>query len=72
MNSLVTFTIVSDLDVRRPSQHLLAASDFLSGQILGPPSRLRLNCNVRWFSLRGDLALTCVLYLFDIFVRLVR
>lgn len=41
MNSLVTFTIVSDLDVRR-SLSTFASSLSLSGQIFGQLSMLRL------------------------------
>lgn len=71
MNSQVTFTIVSDLSIRPLSQRLLAKF-FLPGQICRPVSRLRLGCSVWRLSLRGGLALTCVLHLFSVVVRLVR
>lgn len=72
MNSLVpvTSTIVSDLDIRQPSQRLLV-NFLLSGHLRRPLSRLRLGWSVWRSSLRGGLALACVLCLFNIVVRLV-
>lgn len=52
MNSLVTFTIVSDLRLYADLLATFASSFFLSGQIFGRVSRLRLSWSVWRFSLR--------------------